>query len=152
MLGSKMAGKLDYICANTTLYRYVAAKMGFCTEDGQVAGAYNSLEPSYPGLAELAATIRPRLNGALCGESAFGLNSIYSVEMVATADLADFLDINDGVVPWSSCSVDGSEEFLPSYTSSWYAASINHIDSECYNGDGWWGDDRKPCLWYALRS
>ena len=36
--------------------------------------------------------------GALCGESAFGLNSIYSVEMVATADLADFLDINDGVV------------------------------------------------------
>jgi len=150
MYGSVMATKLKQICKNPGLYNYVASFLGFCVS-GLPTPAYNSLIPSYPGLERLAETIAPRLSGALCGTSAYGLNSIYSAEMEATAALAGFLGLNDGVVPWSSCSVKGSTQMMPDYHESWYAASINHIDAECYNGDGWWGDDRQPCSWYSLR-
>jgi len=152
MLGSKMAEQLEYMCLNTTIFEFVAQKLGFCTPTGAVAPAYASLVPGYPGLERLAKTIGPKLAGAMCGTSAFGLTSIYSAEMEATSLLAGFAQLNDGVVPWSSCSVYGKISFSGDYRSTWYAASINHIDAECYDGDGWFGDDRKPCSWYALRT
>lgn len=151
MKGSKMAAVVADMCKETGLYKYAAAKLGFCTAENMVAPAYRTLEPDYPGLAELAATIAPRIHGAMCGTSAHGLASMYSAEMLAVEELAGFEDLNDGVVPWSSCSVKGSVQFKPDYQSDWYAAAINHIDAECVNGDGSWGADRKPCSWYALR-
>jgi hypothetical protein len=157
MLGSKMAEVLGEICAQGGLYKYVVTKLGFCLPEGGMTPAYRSLVPTYPGLEELAKTIQSRLSGALCGTSAYGITSIYSVEMLAVAELAGFEQLNDGVVAWSSCNaaaIHGLPDpgYKGDYRSAWYAASINHIDSECYNGDGDWGDDRKPCSWYALRK
>merc|ERR1712070_277042 len=151
MYGSKMATQLDKICHDGGLYKVVADRLGYCAGDS-VSNAYTSLEPNYPGLDAVAKTIAPRLSGALCGTSAFGLYSMYSAELEATAQLAGFAQLNDGVVAWSSCSVKASVQFKPDYREPWYVAAINHIDSECYNGDGWFGDDRKPCAWYALRT
>jgi len=156
MLGSKMAAVLGDICSQTGLYKYVVTKLGFCLPEGGMTPAYRSLVPDYPGLNELAATIQKRLTGALCGTSAYGITSIYSVELEAVAELAGFEQLNDGVVAWSSCNAEaihgGTVAYKKDYRSPWYAATINHIDSECYNGDGYWGDDRKPCSWYALRN
>lgn len=153
MWGSKMASALDNICGrgDFSAFKFVATKLGYC--DGKtVSQAYKSLEPNYPGLAGIAKTIAPRLSGAMCGTSAYGLASVYSVELAATAELAGFAGLNDGVVPWSSCSVEGkSVKFHPDYREAWYSAVVNHIDSSCYEGDGWYGDDRKPCSWYSLR-
>merc|ERR1712196_485102 len=100
--------------------------MGFCTASGDPAPAYKSLEPGYPGLEQVAGTIGKRVSGAMCGTSAFGLSSMYSVELTATSELGEFGDVNDGVVPWSSCNVKGGVQFKPDYRSPWYAASINH--------------------------
>lgn len=153
MLGSKMASKLQDICDNQGLYKWVVTKMGFCLPDGGTTPAYQSLEPNYPGLQRIAKTIASRISGAMCGTSAYGLTSIYSAEMLALAELADFVDVNDGVVSWSSCNQQGGNvPYKPDYRSAWYAASANHIDTECYEGDGDWGDARKPCSWYSLRE
>lgn len=91
MYGSKMSTALDKICSGSdwSLYKLVASKLGYCT-GGSVSAAYKSLEPTHPGLKGIAATIGPRLSGALCGTSAYGLASIYSVELAATAELAGF--------------------------------------------------------------
>lgn len=151
MRGSAMASKLAEICSQKGTYKYVAAKLGYCTPDG-VAPAYNSLEPGYPGLDGIAATIAARLSGAMCGTSAYGLASVYSVEMSALSNMAGFADMNDGVVPWSSCDTKGSVQFSHDYHDKFYAAAVNHIDSACYEGDGLWGLDRKPCSWYSLRD
>merc|ERR1711998_138383 len=94
MLGSRMAEKLTHICQNWGLFNYVASKMGFCLNDGTVTPAYASLAPTYPGLKRLAATIAPRLSGALCGTSAYGISSIYSAEMLAVSELASFDQLN----------------------------------------------------------
>jgi len=151
--GAHIASVLDTVCNQTGLYKFAAAHLGYCTPEGDPAPAYKTLEPSYPGLDTMAQTIAPRLSGAMCGTSAFGLSSVYSVELSATSRLGDLQDdVNDGVVPWSSCNPKGSVRFEPDYQSAWYAAAVNHIDSACYEGDGLWGLDRKPCSWYALRK
>ena len=153
MLGSKMASKLKDICDNEGLYKWVVTKMGFCLPDGGTTPAYQSLEPNYPGLQEIAKTIGSRISGAMCGTSAYGLTSIYSAEMLALAELAGFVGVNDGVVSWSSCNQQGGNvPYKPDYRSAWYGAAANHIDTACYEGDGDWGDDRKPCSWYSLRE
>merc|ERR1711988_372573 len=137
MHGSKMASVLAKMCSDGGLYKYVAVKLGFCSPEGGVSRAYLSLEPSYPGLVGIAQTIAPRLSGAMCGTSSYGLSSIYSAEMVAVAQLAGFADKNDGVVPWSSCNVNmkvNGSDFVPDYHHQWYAAAVNHIDASCYEG------------------
>lgn len=127
-----MASKVADICAHKGVYKYVASKMGFCTPDGQVTPAYTSLEPGYPGLDGIAATIASRLSGAMCGTSTYGLASVYSAELTALAHMAGFGDLNDGVVSWSSCDVRGSVAFSKDYHDSFYAPSVNHIDTSCY--------------------
>jgi len=153
MLGSKMAAKLETICDNPGLYKWVVTKMGFCLPDGGTTPAYQSLEPSYPGLQEIAKTIASRISGAMCGTSAYGLTSIYSAEMLSLSELAGFEDINDGVVTWSSCNQQGgSVTYKADYREAFYKADANHIDTPCYEGDGDWGISRRPCSWYGLRE
>ncbi|ETW04148.1 hypothetical protein H310_04504 [Aphanomyces invadans] len=82
----------------------------------------------------------------LCGESAFGLVTTGSVLQLVSY-LSEHDTVNDGVVDFNSCSV-GVGEFGTSTTSTNYKASVNHFDASFRNGDGWWGDHRKPIKWF----
>jgi hypothetical protein len=88
----------------------------------------------------------------MCGTSAFGLWSIDSLQMQALDDWVRFGQPNDGVVPTANCDAPAGAEVGYSPAMSRYAAEVNHYDLTCRNGDGWWGDNRRPCAWYVARA
>ena len=94
---------------------------------------------------KLTDIVSSRVKGSMCGDSAYGLNSIYSAALYSLAFYVEYGDINDGMVPISSC---GDYDFSVDYTSKYYLATINHADGTCRNSDGYWGISRKPCSWY----
>ncbi|ETV82187.1 hypothetical protein H257_04898 [Aphanomyces astaci] len=101
---------------------------------------------------QYAAAQKARINHPdkklLCGVSpvglitwASGLNFVSSLSKHNTED--------DGVVDFWSCGVGVSTSRFGSNTrSANYKAALNHLDTSFRNGDGWWGDDRKPVKWF----
>lgn len=123
---------------------------GHCSETvpGAVSKAYASMAPGYKGLDELVPIAAAHVSGAICGTSPFGLASVYSTIFKAMSSMVGFDGLNDGMVGTSSCEIPG-KAYTESYKSDFYQAAINHPDSTCQNGDGYWGgDDRKPCAWF----
>lgn len=132
--------------------RELARREGYCEGAGGTASpAYASLSTRNPSISR-AARWRARVNGSMCGTSAFGLWSIYSLEMQALEQWVGFGQPNDGVVPAASCAAPDGAEAGSIPTMSQYTAGVNHYDLTCRNGDGWWGDDRRPCAWYLARA
>lgn len=85
----------------------------------------------------------------MCGIDAYGLNSFYSPLFVALAGLGTGLERpNDGLVSLRSCRVHASQTFGGLATDAFYQTTTNHADITCRNGNGMWGDDRKPCNWF----
>ncbi|KAJ0396089.1 hypothetical protein P43SY_006657 [Pythium insidiosum] len=93
---------------------------------------------------------RKHVSSSMCGTNPIGLVSASSAKLVAEAALSGHKSLeNDGEVDFPSChaTVDASR-----YQKSWsggrfYKASLNHLDIAFRNGDGWWGQDRKPIKW-----
>ncbi|KAE8915198.1 hypothetical protein PF003_g1022 [Phytophthora fragariae] len=56
---------------------------------------------------------------------------------------------NDGVVEFKSCigNLDASL-FEPSYSSTWYAAKLNHADTTFHDGEGLFSKAQKPLKWF----
>ncbi|KAL3666891.1 hypothetical protein V7S43_007840 [Phytophthora oleae] len=56
---------------------------------------------------------------------------------------------NDGIVEFQSCvgDVDASK-FDTTYTSTWYAAKLNHADTTFHDGDGLFSSAQKPLKWF----
>lgn len=160
--------------------RWLATELHFCDTGNptQLAPAYASLTPGYPGLAGLAEVVAARISGALCGCSGAGLASVYSIPLEALSVLVNYGDPDDGMVDLGSCVVTGNA-MSGEYSSPWYKAAINHADSTCRNGNGVcamgeyisvsaacamchhacgvaragdFGDDRQPCQWFGLRT
>ena len=89
-----------------------------------------------------------RVAESMCGDSAFGLWTADSLELQALADWTDFGEPNDGVVPKLGCHPVGANASR-SPDAPHYTAGLNHFDLSCRWGDGVFGDDRKPCTWWA---
>ncbi|KAF0715265.1 Aste57867_3479 [Aphanomyces stellatus] len=84
----------------------------------------------------------------LCGSSPTGLITVDSALQIVS-QMSGFDNPNDGVVDLNSCTAGvGTNGFGNTYSSSNYYASVNHLDASFRNGDGWWGDDRKPVKWF----
>jgi len=110
------------------------------------------MDPTYPGLTGLYSIFETKITGAMCGTSTAGLISPYSPALLLIARIGNLETPNDGMVWYDSCFiVEPDIKPSSSPTSLFYDASVNHADSSCRNGDGWWGDDRQPCAWYTNR-
>lgn len=115
-----------------------------------VQGGKKANEAGLNGYYDRAQAIyRQRVDGAMCGTSSYGITSPYSVKFSAVDSYVDFKsEDNDGIVNLDSCigTLDPTL-FHTSYTSRFYAASINHADGTFRTSDGYWGNDRKPLRW-----
>lgn len=87
--------------------------------------------------------------GEMCGIDAYGLNSWYSPLFVALSGFGTGLEKpNDGLVSLRSCRANPTQPFGGLATDLFYQTTSNHADVTCRNGNGLWGDDRKPCNWF----
>jgi hypothetical protein len=94
------------------------------------------------------------VSSSMCGASSVGLISKDSAVCVLLDLIAPHTTKeNDGAVDFNSCrgGIDESR-----YSSSWrdtnyYIANINHGDGSFRNGDGLWGDARKPIKWFQCQ-
>jgi len=145
LYGSKAAYFLDQVCIGnaSSILRWLADELGYCIGSTE-APAYVSLQPTNPDLNGLAGIVRARIKGAFCGDSSFGLPTKYALALTALADLVQYGQPNDGMVPISSCDVTGNS-YGSSPQNSWYMAGYNHADATCRNGG-------TPCTWYSYRT
>ncbi|KAF1313627.1 hypothetical protein FI667_g17165, partial [Globisporangium splendens] len=108
---------------------------------GELNGMYEKAE----------ATFQKYVTSSLCGVSPAGLASTKSAKYVLLASISGHTtDENDGAVDFNSCRGGFPTS---KYGDSWrnnnfYKASLNHADGSFREGDGMWGDDRKPIQWF----
>lgn len=87
----------------------------------------------------------------MCGVDSTGLLSFDSVRYAALDLISGHATgANDGAVEFASCR---GPIAASAFTTSWnggkyYRAAVNHEDVTLSNGDGWWGNDRKPVKWF----
>lgn len=158
--GSKAAGELETICLyihngewishfTPRFVKWVATTGGYCVPGTNHSyPAYHTLSPSRKDWPELRKIATEKIKGALCGNSAYGLNSMYSAALFTLSQYVGYGDDNDGMVAWSSCHV-GDRDFSINYEDPFYIATINHADGTCRNGNGYWGSYRQPCSWFT---
>jgi hypothetical protein len=159
--GSKAAYELELICLyihngewvrhlTPRFVKWVATTGGYCVPGtNQSYAAYDTLAPTYNGIKDLYAIAKPRIKGAMCGDSPYGLNSLYSAALYSLSFYVGYGDINDGMVPFASCRTISVLDFSLSYQDQYYLATINHADGTCRDGNGYWGITRQPCSWYT---
>lgn len=155
--GSNVANWLAFQCGNAPTpqdawINEVLAVLKYCCQ-GVPCPAFRALSPQYlenKGLIEVAA---PKLNGSLCGytrdgESGWFMNQ--GLELIATRSGLGLY--NDGVVEYGACVIN-PELFQATYTSSFYAAMVNHVSATCRYGDPKWvaffPERKAPCAWLA---
>jgi len=149
MLGSKAAGYVKDGCADSTsAVRILSSVTGdFCDSNGVAYPVYVTMVPNYYDFRQLASIMSKYVKGAICGESSWGLNTIYSPALSLIDLISGLESPNDGMVTYSSCAVAGSFSAIPE--ANFYRAQVNHADGTCRNGNGWFGADRQPCSWFT---
>ncbi|KAG2383703.1 hypothetical protein C9374_004374 [Naegleria lovaniensis] len=130
--------------ADATLYP------DFCDVDRPT---YRGKKPMCLG-APIFSYSKPLIAARLCGFSPMGLVTYYGVALELFANMVQYGEANDGLVPASSCLMDTPlDKFSPIPESVLYAANINHADATCRNGDSVFGDTTKqPCAFYSFRN
>eukprot|EP00500_Bicosoecida_sp_ms1_P001780 CAMPEP_0203815040 /NCGR_PEP_ID=MMETSP0115-20131106/7448_1 /ASSEMBLY_ACC=CAM_ASM_000227 /TAXON_ID=33651 /ORGANISM="Bicosoecid sp, Strain ms1" /LENGTH=293 /DNA_ID=CAMNT_0050723929 /DNA_START=165 /DNA_END=1046 /DNA_ORIENTATION=- len=156
--GSKAADFVDKLCANNSTdskaLQEIAKLMHYCADTDPPTPnlAYDSLRTTYPGLQGLKEVIAREAAGAMCGDSDFGLTSVYSLLFEALADFVKYGEDNDGMVGIDSCLLDGVT-YGSDPSNDFYRAAINHADGTCRNGNGDFGNSRRqPCAWFKART
>ncbi|KAL9654306.1 hypothetical protein ABK040_010337 [Willaertia magna] len=156
MRGSKAATMLLDICSRASswtspsIYKIIAEEGGYCLGGNSTLPypAYSTLAPDFPGVKELVNYVNPYLSGQMCGQSAYGLNSIYSVPLYLLSSVVGYGEPNDGMVPDSSCIVNSNANFTTNFADLFYKVNVNHADGTCRNGDAYFGSS-KPCSFYV---
>jgi hypothetical protein len=152
IIGTEAAADLDRLCAQEDLrIRELLIAFRYCDATTlEPTGTYRSMVPGYPGLDALPAVMSSRVFANMCGISAAGLLTVYSVPFVILNDLFKFGEPSDAFVPWSSCiAASDTQDYGLLFTSAFYSPEVNHLDGTCRNGNGFWGVDRQPCSWYG---
>ena len=134
------------------IYRYISEFFGYCIPGkDELYPVYETLDLDYSYMKELVEISLHRLNGSLCGDSAYGLNTVFSIPLSIVASYANFPEHSDGLVPISSCQIVGKRQgktFGETPDEMYYKPSTNHPDNTCRHGDGLWGNTRKPCSYF----
>jgi len=160
LLGSKAAHTIRNICRhihdgnwpsdlNPLLMKWVITKAGYCIPGTNHSyPVYDTLDPSFEKLKGLSKIAKQYVKGALCGNSAFGLTTTYSLPLSLFSMYTSYDEDNDAIVPWTSCD-KGNGDYSEHYSNLYYSARVNHADGTCRNGNGWWGATRRPCSWFT---
>lgn len=70
---------------------------------------------------------KPLISARMCGFSPMGLVTYYGIALELFANLVQYGEANDGLVPASSCLMDTPmDKFSPTPESALYSANINH--------------------------
>lgn len=157
--GSQIATFVKSVCERKvpgilpSIYRYVSEVFGYCLPGQErLYRVYETLVPNFLYLNELVNITSGRVKGSLCGTSAYGLNTRYSVPLSVVASFAGYPEHNDGLVPQGSCKILGRSRGKPyedDPSSKFYRPTTNHPDNTCRHGDGLWGSRRKPCSYFS---
>lgn len=157
--GSQIATVIKSICEKhvpgilPNIYRYITEFFGYCLPgEDKLYRVYETLIPEFSYMRELINITIPRIKGSLCGTSAYGLNSKYSIPLSIVASFAGYPENNDGLVPQGSCKVLGrrmGKTYQDDASATFYRPTTNHPDNTCRHGDGLWGARRKPCSYFS---
>nr|CAG4718792.1 unnamed protein product [Naegleria fowleri] len=139
------------------VFGYLATKYGYCNQKtGLPYPGYMSLAPNYVAkdgtttatlyTVQLSRTLKPE--GRMCGTSPIGIISKYSFILTLLSESTNIANPNDGMVEQSSCTSLCTQTYNALYTSKFYLANLNHADTSCRNGNGWFSRSKQPCLYY----
>ena len=146
-----------------SIYKIIADEGGYCIggNSTDVFPAYDTLAPNFPGVQDIVNYVAPYASGQMCGYSAYGLNSIYSIPLFLLSEVVGYDDPNDGMVTIPSCTIFPNTTFSNNAADLYYRVAGNHAgklmmtlfrdcftDGTCRDGDSWWGNAR-PCSFYT---
>ncbi|RHY66588.1 hypothetical protein DYB34_011045 [Aphanomyces astaci] len=154
MQGSKTANMLEQKCSSggwgDSVIKGILNLVGKCPAERAFLQLKHQTTVDLTLHDQYAAAQRARINHPakklLCGVSSVGLITKGSA-LKFVSSLSNHDTENDGVVDFWSCGV-GVSGFGDSTRNTHYKASLNHLDTSFRNGDGWWGDSRKPVKWF----
>lgn len=148
--GSKAAAWLTSLCSQSSILseplRWLANELKFCNGTKPTT-AYDSLAPSNPFLANgtLAGIAEKHVSGALCGTSAIGMGSKFSIPLEALSAAVRYGEKNDGMVPVSSCELP-SKTYVADPSKPFYVGHLNHADGTLRDGERKKANER-PGTW-----
>uniref|UniRef100_H3GKL4 GPI inositol-deacylase n=1 Tax=Phytophthora ramorum TaxID=164328 RepID=H3GKL4_PHYRM len=90
------------------------------------------------------------VTASMCGTTYSGLLSSEYLGLLAGGLLIPHHSFkNDGIVEFQSCigNLD-SASFETTYSTTWYAAALNHADTTFHNGEGLFSSAKKPLKWF----
>ncbi|CAH0484286.1 unnamed protein product [Peronospora farinosa] len=95
------------------------------------------------------AAYKAHVTGVICSRSFTGLVSTrLALYALAGEILPHHSRENDGIVEYESCAGGlPFDTFQSTYKSSRYISELNHVDTSFRNGDGLFGDSKKPLKW-----
>jgi hypothetical protein len=160
--GSKGANVLSKICSGERnnvfdkVLRFIAVIGKYCMKDTKsMYPVYEELVGKYFCQAPLCIhdiekIAGKKMKGVMCGTSPHGLFTQYTAALGALADVVNYGEKNDGLVPLSSCiGVIPEGQYRTDPSDDYYVSKINHADGTCRNGNGLFGNNRKPCSWFT---
>ncbi|CEG41712.1 uncharacterized protein PHALS_12043 [Plasmopara halstedii] len=129
--------------------------LGNCpTNAGELSLAYKGSNLSSQALndAYIAAqnAYATNVTAVMCSNSYLGLVTVKSaIYALAGQLLPHHSSENDGIVEYSSCAMGlPLDSFDKTYESMRYRTGLNHVDTSFRNGDGVFGDKKKPLKWF----
>ncbi|RLN48386.1 hypothetical protein BBJ28_00006833 [Nothophytophthora sp. Chile5] len=90
------------------------------------------------------------VSAGICGTTYSGLlSSEYAGLLAGGLIIPHHSSENDGIVEFQSCIGNfDSSSFEADYSSTWYAAALNHADTTFHNGEGLFSKAKKPLKWF----
>ena len=153
--GSSAADWVTGVCKKRGLIPKIleplAKELRYCKPDGTgVNFAYVALSTDYPGIlsGNLRRTAERYASASLCGTSAWGVTSKFSLALKALATVSNYGQKNDGMVGVSSCKLRDRIYSTEQYNTNYYLPSINHADATLRTRDGGKGTN-SPFAWIS---
>lgn len=157
MKGSMGSNYLQDACAGslTDAASELLDLFGSCPANAAArALAYQGSSYSFDTLSQKFAAVQAayaqNVDAVMCSSSYEGLVSAYQIVFALGGSVIPHTSSeNDGIVEYASCAAGLTATFGDSYSNSpFYVTKLNHFDTSFRNGDGLFGDDKKPMKWF----
>ncbi|KAG1697041.1 hypothetical protein DVH05_017427 [Phytophthora capsici] len=159
MKGSMGSDFLHQICDGGNVFQNILAELGGLI--GQCPGTTTRRSLVYDGgnycdsecsarYAAARAVHKKYVTASMCGTTYSGLLSgEYAGLLAGGLLIPHHSSKNDGIVEFQSCIGDlDSSSFKTTYSTTWYAAALNHADTTFHNGEGLFSSAKKPLKWF----
>jgi len=133
-------------------YRAMGEQFGYCNSTtNKPATSYQTMHTNYKNIQQVGKYSFSSINKMLCGTSAFGLYSKYSMALEFLEWVSGFKYINDGMVSIESCMNDSEKLCQNDETKNYYCPALNHADGTCRNGNSNWYS-LYPCTFFNTKE